>query len=77
MEAQVFPRQGPVGLASGLAERLPGSLVLKQRSLPNSGSQLLRIEGPSQRQGQLQREKGEHWAWMRELRQEGCLEDSM
>lgn len=42
MEAQVFPR--PVGLASGLAERLPGSLVLKQRSFPNSGSQLLRIE---------------------------------
>lgn len=69
-EVQVVPRQGPVGLATRPAERLPASLARKQRSLPAQD-----LEGSPQRQGQLQREKGEHWAWMRELRQEGCLEE--
>lgn len=70
VEVQVVPRHGPVGLASRPAERLPASLARKQRSLPAQD-----LEGSPQRQGQLQREKGEHWAWMRELRQEGCLEE--
>lgn len=70
VEGQVVPRQGPAGLASRPAERLPASLARKQRSLPAQD-----LEGSPQRQGQLQREKGEHWAWMRELRQEGCLEE--
>lgn len=47
---QVVPRQGPVGLASRPAERLPASLARKQRSLPAQD-----LEGSPQRQGQ------QHW----------------
>lgn len=49
-EVQVVPRQGPVGLASRPAERLPASLARKQRSLPAQD-----LEGSPQRQGQ------QHW----------------
>lgn len=54
-EVQVVPRQCPVGLESRPAERLPASLAQKQRSLPAQS-----LEESQQRQGQLQREKGEH-----------------
>lgn len=50
VEVQVVPRQGPVGLASRRAERLPASLARKQRSLPAQD-----LEGSPQRQGQ------QHW----------------
>lgn len=46
----MVPRQGPVGLASRPAERLPASLARKQRSLPAQD-----LEGSPQRQGQ------QHW----------------
>lgn len=51
-EVQVVPRQGPVGLASRPAERLPASLARKQRSLPAQD-----LEGSPQRQGQ------QHWTF--------------
>ena len=54
VEVQVVPRQCPVGLESRPAERLPASLAQKKR-LPAQS-----LEEPPQRQGQLQREKGEH-----------------
>lgn len=54
-EVLVVPRQGPVGLESRPAERLPASLAQKQRSPPAQS-----LEESPQRQGQLQREKGEH-----------------
>lgn len=50
VEGQVVPRQGPAGLASRPAERLPASLARKQRSLPAQD-----LEGSPQRQGQ------QHW----------------
>lgn len=55
VEVQVVPRQCPVGLESRPAERLPASLAQKQRSPPAQS-----LEESPQRQGQLQREKGEH-----------------
>lgn len=51
-EVQVVPRQGPVGLATRPAERLPASLARKQRSLPAQD-----LEGSPQRQGQ------QHWTF--------------